>query len=930
MTTSLHDSIASLDLASLNFNVADIAEVEFEVMKDQEKAETVSREDLMSSFSKFDSLVTPDDFSEGKEDDGSVDIVKKFLNHYEAAHHDITADLRAFQSSIGTLIPETKDKENRKTKKGPGKKRKESRKKSDERRYSVERRLEEADVSPVLPNDPPQVNTSSAALQDLPHAPPMGGKDDLTGMSICADMPLPVTPSASSFPERSGTLPDASTMSAKEILAELKGLDAKNMNFIEKSEMIAALKDARSSANCTTTNRTQKPPKPAQNRTVDGAPSTPRASRTRGRSTEPSPRSISASPIRAHLNNLMVVMDLEISDEKEPKTPRQRKKGLKKVRSKSAGTFDVGDSSPVKTSSSWWNLSSTEETSKSSKESKSSRRKKGMRKARSSNALGDDDNILAARLKLSKSSANDTWDLTQTPGRRRRKGLKKSNSNPLLDIDALPLSGAFITSKSNKANSALEETPKTRNRSKLKGRSKSNDSPLDVDNLQPRLQKKNIHSWWNMMVGDESSKSSKESKSSRRKRGLRKAKSNNAIDDFIDYDDDDIAAAAAPKFNGNASWDLTQTPGRRRKKGLKKSNSNPLLDVEPPLPGAFVTSPSKANDSFGLGGDEIGTKKKKKKKRSMSLRRSSSNPTLGVYDVDGNDDGSSKRSKESAGRKKGLRKSSSGSKLDIDAILADGGGLSKKNKRSMSLRRSASNPTLGIHLHSSEEDGSSKRSKDSGGRKKKGMRKNRRADMRKSRSNPTIDVDIPREIFADVIAAPKANFSWDDLRGGVKGKNQRQQQQQMQKQKQKKQPYKEKQTVLYTSTNGEKEEAVIVKVYLDDLLVPFYDIKLSKCGKEKQTDDNHLSAIKSTTINNTRRTMRSQSVDAATARRSKSMDVATAARGRRVDASPVSVRRRLKKQAPGAPNIHKSPVSMRQKLSSAQSPGSLRKVYRCL
>lgn len=50
-------------------------------------------------------------------------------------------------------------------------------------------------------------------------------------------------------------------------------------------------------------------------------------------------------------------------------------------------------------------------------------------------------------------------------------------------------------------------------------------------------------------------------------------------------------------------------------------------------------------------------------------------------------------------------------------------------------------------------------------------------------------------------------------------------------------------TVVYTSSNGTQEVATILKIHLDDELVPFYDIRLKDSGKEKQTDDAHLSPL---------------------------------------------------------------------------------------
>jgi hypothetical protein len=53
----------------------------------------------------------------------------------------------------------------------------------------------------------------------------------------------------------------------------------------------------------------------------------------------------------------------------------------------------------------------------------------------------------------------------------------------------------------------------------------------------------------------------------------------------------------------------------------------------------------------------------------------------------------------------------------------------------------------------------------------------------------------------------------------------------------------ENQVVYYTSNNGLKEKTKILKIHLDDHLVPFYDIRIEDSGKEKQTDDAHLSSL---------------------------------------------------------------------------------------
>jgi hypothetical protein len=53
----------------------------------------------------------------------------------------------------------------------------------------------------------------------------------------------------------------------------------------------------------------------------------------------------------------------------------------------------------------------------------------------------------------------------------------------------------------------------------------------------------------------------------------------------------------------------------------------------------------------------------------------------------------------------------------------------------------------------------------------------------------------------------------------------------------------ENQVVYYTSNDGLKEKAKILKIHLDDHLVPFYDIRIEDSGKEKQTDDSHVSSL---------------------------------------------------------------------------------------
>ncbi|CAJ1939235.1 unnamed protein product [Cylindrotheca closterium] len=55
--------------------------------------------------------------------------------------------------------------------------------------------------------------------------------------------------------------------------------------------------------------------------------------------------------------------------------------------------------------------------------------------------------------------------------------------------------------------------------------------------------------------------------------------------------------------------------------------------------------------------------------------------------------------------------------------------------------------------------------------------------------------------------------------------------------------FEEHESVIYTSSNGTQEVATILKIHLDDYLVPFYDILLVSSRKEKQTDDAHLSEV---------------------------------------------------------------------------------------
>ena len=49
--------------------------------------------------------------------------------------------------------------------------------------------------------------------------------------------------------------------------------------------------------------------------------------------------------------------------------------------------------------------------------------------------------------------------------------------------------------------------------------------------------------------------------------------------------------------------------------------------------------------------------------------------------------------------------------------------------------------------------------------------------------------------------------------------------------------------VVYYTNNGEKEKAKILRIHLDDDLVPFYDIRLLDSGTEKQTADSRLSSL---------------------------------------------------------------------------------------
>ena len=51
------------------------------------------------------------------------------------------------------------------------------------------------------------------------------------------------------------------------------------------------------------------------------------------------------------------------------------------------------------------------------------------------------------------------------------------------------------------------------------------------------------------------------------------------------------------------------------------------------------------------------------------------------------------------------------------------------------------------------------------------------------------------------------------------------------------------QTVFYTSAQGVAEEALILEVHVDDLLVPYYTIRLLNSDKEKQTDAARISTL---------------------------------------------------------------------------------------
>lgn len=51
--------------------------------------------------------------------------------------------------------------------------------------------------------------------------------------------------------------------------------------------------------------------------------------------------------------------------------------------------------------------------------------------------------------------------------------------------------------------------------------------------------------------------------------------------------------------------------------------------------------------------------------------------------------------------------------------------------------------------------------------------------------------------------------------------------------------YTEGQLVFYKEVNGSTTEVTVLKVHLDDELIPFYTIKFAS-GREKQTDDVHL------------------------------------------------------------------------------------------
>ena len=51
------------------------------------------------------------------------------------------------------------------------------------------------------------------------------------------------------------------------------------------------------------------------------------------------------------------------------------------------------------------------------------------------------------------------------------------------------------------------------------------------------------------------------------------------------------------------------------------------------------------------------------------------------------------------------------------------------------------------------------------------------------------------------------------------------------------------QTVFYTSSQGFAEEALVLEVHHDDLLVPYYTIRLLQDNREKQTDGAHISTL---------------------------------------------------------------------------------------
>ncbi|KAL3937816.1 MAG: hypothetical protein SGBAC_007144 [Bacillariaceae sp.] len=107
---------------------------------------------------------------------------------------------------------------------------------------------------------------------------------------------------------------------------------------------------------------------------------------------------------------------------------------------------------------------------------------------------------------------------------------------------------------------------------------------------------------------------------------------------------------------------------------------------------------------------------------------------------------------------------------------------------------------------------------------KKGRRPDRRPQSSKLISGATVSAEPP------ALASPTSDDSQMPNRGNSRA------------QTDKKSRFMENQVVYYSS-NGQKEKAKILKIHLDDELVPFYDIRLLESGKEKQTTDSHISSL---------------------------------------------------------------------------------------